>query len=1723
MSHPAAASRASVTSLLPTIPDTRQNGVSQKESAIPEPVLDINDNIPLSIAIDPVALVTSECITVTSAMRKHARWAQSSVSAILGGGHSRPSNADLRQSLSRTGTPTIGRRPTIQDPLKANAPGDENQSLASRWGLRTKKGTAIRDDPLLSAFARLRRDLAGHKDMSNFDAPSLIHPFLQVIRSSSTSAAITSLAVISVTKFLSYNLITQRSPRINLAIHWLAAAITNCRFEASDSSADEVVLLRVLKLMELLMSRPEGRLLSDERVCDLMSTGLSMCCQGKLSEVLRRSAEMAMVTTCQVIFTRLKGLEIETLPTPRSRAATLSRTKSADLPKVDPQVNGDLLAQDPEPVVEPSQTSNGVKDHANHDLAKIDTTAPAVGGFTTDAIDEEDIKPYSLTSIKELFRVLIDLLDPHNREHSDTMRIMALRIIDVAMEVAGSAIAEHSTLAQLVEDDLCRHLFQLVRSDNMVLLNASLRVAGLLLSTCRKVLKLQQELYLSYLVACLHPRVDIPREPGIDASLYEGVPQAPKLVKPAPSQPSSGRSTPVPVKDRQKLGLEGGTRRPEAREAMIEAIGTMVRIPSFMTELFVNYDCEVDRQDLCEDMVGLLSRNAFPDSATWSTTNVPPLCLDSLLSFIQDLAERLDTTSEKLDSSVIQRLQAQRIRKKIIKSGAAKFNDDPKLGIAYLVKQGIIDNPDEPLQVAQFLKSTTRISKKMLGEYISKRSNVSLLTAFIGLFDFSSKRIDEALREMLGTFRLPGESPLIERIVTIFTEHYCSSAVPEAIANKDAAFILAYAIIMLNTDLYNPNVKAQKRMTPEDFARNLRGVNDSKDFPSEYLQDIYDAIKESEIILPDEHDNKNAFEYAWKELLMKSHTVGDLIPCDTNTFDAEMFRATWKPIVATLCYVFMSATDDAVYSRVVVGFDQCAQIAAKYGIVDAFDRIVHSLSSISTLASEVAPNTSLNTEVQVEQKSIMVSEMAVKFGRDFRGQLATAVLFRILAGHESVISETWPDLVRIICNLFVNSLIPFPIFQSNKLAALSPIPLQQPSQVIDRDGRLADTGLFSSLTSYLSSYAADEPPEPSEEELDNTLSTIDCVNACGIGTVLSNLYTLPTPQLASLVAAILAQLPEDTSPIVVVKPERPSTASNRATGPRAGNLGLSYNPSIVFLYELATVLALRDEDILASVGEKLASSLQTTVRDASNIHPVAASRVVHYLLELLRTGSVSNTRPSCLQNTDMTKEHDFIRTPVVLHTFSSFEDNVLDNTAPVIISGLGRCLSADGDLRTEILNSPDFWSILRRLHQHKTEPDRVFEMLQAIATSPAEMITADNYEATVELANNFATAGRIGTIQEQRRDFAARRGKQIKPPAKPDESTAVVERAVKAINIIYLLTSRIPSLISQSHLERSEAWAAYWSPIFRALSTQSLNPCREVRHRALAALQRALLSEGLTSTEHTEWIAIFGEVLFPLLLHLLKPEVYQLDQAGMGDTRLQAATLLCKIFLRHLDHLVACDRLLDTWLKVLELLDRMMNSGSPADQEGAMAEAVPENLKNILLVMAGSGYLIPPSSPSTASRPSTSSSSTAPTLAVKQRNKGDGPHDPDDNTARDQTQAQAQDPSKQQEQPQQQRLWRETEKRVKRFLPGLMEETFPAPPPPPPPQQQSKPQIPSQLQPQQSSQAPSAMPPPQHQQEVSHPTQEAEHGNDDKEQVALPTRQRHSQEDDDDDDGSSVD
>jgi golgi-specific brefeldin A-resistance guanine nucleotide exchange factor 1 len=1612
-----------------------------------------------AIAIDAVALITTECITITSAMRKNPRWAQSNISTILGGGASKEKEKDILRSASQRARRTAGRL-SIPDPTsRAATPNnrepaeeDSDTTLASRWGLRGKKGKSLADDPLLAAFARLRRDLAGCQDISKVDAPELLHPFLQVIRSSSTSAAITSLAVDSVTRFFAYNIITVQSPRISFAMHLLSAAITHCRFEASNNWFDEDVLLRILELMKSIMTRPEGQLLGDESICEMMSTGLSMGCQARLSKILRKSAEMAMVTMCQVVFGRLKELKVEEpLPKARSRAGTLASVVATDDVRIDPPMNGSVMGNgsaEGRPSIEGSESRPSVDaaNAADRPTSSLEQLQPV----QSNGESTEEIKPYGLPSIKELFRVLIDLLDPHNRTHTDPMRIMALRIIDVALEVAGPAIARQPMLADLVQDSLCRHLFQLVRSDSVELLGSSLRVAGTLLATCRQLLKLQQELFLSYLVACLHPKVAIPPEPGIDPSLYDGIPQTPTVVRPVPSQPSSGRSTPVPIKDRQKLGLEGGARRPEAREAMIEHIGTLIRIPTFMVELFVNYDCDVDRQDLCKDMIGLLSRNAFPDAATWSTTSVPPLCLDSLLSFIQFMADRLHQPLAEDAAEQLAKARAKRVRKRLVKAGAAKFNDDPKAGVAYLTKHGIIGNPDDPMQIAQFLKGTAHISKKQLGEFLSKKNNQPLLVAFMSLFKFSGKRIDEALREVLGSFRLPGESALIERIVSTFTEKYCEEDEAGEIADKDAAFVLTYAVIMLNTDLYNPNAsKTQKRMTPEDFARNLRGVNGGKDFALEYLQEIYDAIKDNEIILPDEHDNKHAFDYAWKELLMKTHDAGNLDLCQTNTFDAEMFNATWKPIVATLTYVFMSASDDAVFSRIAVGFDQCAQLAARYHITEAFDRIVYSLSQVSGLAAEIPPSTSLNTEVQVEDdRKIMVSELAVRLGRDYKAQYSTVLLFRILTGHEFAIGDTWIYIVRILRNLFVNSfnLVSLPKIEDARLARIESVALQPQSQDAERDGKAGESGWSRTFANYF--YA---PPEPSEDEVENTKSAVSCVELCQPALVISHMFGIPASQTKSLVNALLSHV-EESTPVVTVMPERPLPEAARTNGHRQKS-GPEYDPGTVFLLELATTLSVRDEETIAVAGEKLASTLQNHVRDASNMHPVAVSRVVRHLLELLQHGFVSTAEllvfRDVQEGTNKKQEHDFIRAPVVLHSLNSFDDNLLTITAPSIVEGLAECISPSTSLSKEITNSPDFWSILQRLHQRRTQADSVFNILNTIANTQPSAITADNYEATINLASEFATAGRIGAPQQ--RPTQGRRGPPPPPPKPNPGVNIIVQRALQAVTLIYKLTELTPALIAQSHLEYSEAWTAYWGPIFRSLRMQCTNPCREVRNRAISALQRVLLSEDLTSQKAAKptsegepdqrhpWTDIFTEVLFALIQRLLKPEVYQIDPAGMSETRVQAAKLLCNIFLRYRDLLAVLpprvtekevesasaetatqeqgadqdtpaspqsptkkiekrNWLILVWARTLYYLDRLLNSGVSKGEQETMQEAVMEGVKNCLLVMAGDGYLIPPHQ--------------------QQQEKSQGVE---------------------------QELWRETAKRVGRLLPGLLEELFPPP------------------------------------------------------------------------------
>lgn len=60
----------------------------------------------------------------------------------------------------------------------------------------------------------------------------------------------------------------------------------------------------------------------------------------------------------------------------------------------------------------------------------------------------------------------------------------------------------------------------------------------------------------------------------------------------------------------------------------------------------------------------------------------------------------------------------------------------------------------------------------------------------------------------------------------VFGQRYYATNGSTAFSNIDTIFILAFAIIMLNTDLHSRSIKPERKMRLEQFIKNLRGKPD---------------------------------------------------------------------------------------------------------------------------------------------------------------------------------------------------------------------------------------------------------------------------------------------------------------------------------------------------------------------------------------------------------------------------------------------------------------------------------------------------------------------------------------------------------------------------------------------------------------------------------------------------------------------------------------------------------------------------------------------------------------------------------------------------------------------------------------------------------------------------------------------------------------------------------
>ncbi|XP_013375467.1 PREDICTED: IQ motif and SEC7 domain-containing protein 3 [Chinchilla lanigera] len=161
-------------------------------------------------------------------------------------------------------------------------------------------------------------------------------------------------------------------------------------------------------------------------------------------------------------------------------------------------------------------------------------------------------------------------------------------------------------------------------------------------------------------------------------------------------------------------------------------------------------------------------------------------------------------------------LSTDTLRKRLYRIGLNLFNINPDKGIQFLISRGFI--PDTPIGVAHFLLQRKGLSRQMVGEFLGN----------------SKKQFNRDVLEC---------------------QRYCmcNPEVVQQFHNPDTIFILAFAIILLNTDMYSPNIKPDRKMMLEDFIRNLRGVDDGADIPRELVVGIYERIQQKELKSNEDH------------------------------------------------------------------------------------------------------------------------------------------------------------------------------------------------------------------------------------------------------------------------------------------------------------------------------------------------------------------------------------------------------------------------------------------------------------------------------------------------------------------------------------------------------------------------------------------------------------------------------------------------------------------------------------------------------------------------------------------------------------------------------------------------------------------------------------------------------------------------------------------------------
>ncbi|XP_065851501.1 ARF guanine-nucleotide exchange factor GNL2 [Euphorbia lathyris] len=621
---------------------------------------------------------------------------------------------------------------------------------------------------------------------------------------------------------------------------------------------------------------------------------------------------------------------------------------------------------------------------------------------------------YGVRCVIDIFHFLCSLLNVAEvveteggigagRTHDGHVQIFGLILISSAVELSGDAIGKHPKLLRMIQDDLFHHLIYYGGSSTPLVLSMICSTVLNIYHSLRRYIRVQLEAFFVYVM----------------------------------------------------LKAAGPGSSSQLQEVALEGIINFCRQPTFIVEMYVNYDCDPICRNVFEEIGNLLCKLSFPGSSPLSYVQIQ--AFEGLLIVVHNIADNIDREDDPTPSgpypvllneyrpfweektnldfeSWIDHIRLRKAQKKKILISGDHFNRDEKKGLEYLKLSNLVSEPADPKAYAFFYRYTPGLDKKVIGDFLGDPDDfhVQVLREFTGTFNFSGMILDTALRTYLASFRLPGESQKIQRILEAFSEAFYDQQTSDIFATKDALFILCYSLMMLNTDAHNPQVK--KKMTEDEFIRNNRAINAGQDLPREYLSEMFQSIATNAITLeyisgpPSAASNAASVRAAlemnparWIELMNRSRVTQSFIQTDFDRrIGRDMFVCIAGPSLAAICSFFEHADDDEMLHECIGGLISVARIA-QYDLEDILDELLATFSKFTTL---------LNPYASAE-------ETLFAFSHDMKPRMATLAVFTIANNFGDAIRAGWRNIVDCLLKLKRLKLLPQSVTEFDDLFASS--------------------------------------------------------------------------------------------------------------------------------------------------------------------------------------------------------------------------------------------------------------------------------------------------------------------------------------------------------------------------------------------------------------------------------------------------------------------------------------------------------------------------------------------------------------------------------------------------------------------------------------------------------------------------------------------------------------